>query len=70
MLRFREMSIFAYSFGGRIVGSDFLSLTAGRTLTFRRCHGGMINRCGWVKVFEEEDAVKKKRNEKAFVSVM
>ena len=43
---------------------------AGRTLAFRRCHGGIIDRSGWVKVFKEEDAMKKKRNGKAFMSVM
>ena len=61
--RFRERSIFAYGFGGRIVGGDFLPLTVGRTLAFRRCHGGMFGQNRWVKVFEEEDTVKKKRNE-------
>ena len=59
-----------YDFGGRIVRSDFLSFMAGRTLAFHWCHGGIIDRNGWVKVFKKEDAMKKKRNEKAFVSMM
>ena len=66
VFQFREMSIFAYGIGGRIVEGDFLPLTAGRTLAFCQCHGGMFGRNRWVKVFEEEDTVKKKRNEKAF----
>ena len=65
-LLFGETSIFAYSFGGRIIGSNFLSFMMGRALTFHRCHGGISDRSGWVKVFEEKDTVKKKRNKKAF----
>lgn len=64
--RFGKRGVFAYSFCCRIVDSDFLPFTTGRTLTFHWCHGQMFDWSRWVEVFEEEDAVKKKRNEKAF----
>ena len=53
-------------FGDNIVGSNFLALKVGRTLTFCWCHGGMFDWNRWINVFEEEDTMKKKRNEKVF----
>ena len=66
MFQFGERGVFTNDFGGRIVGGDFLPLTVGRTFIFHRCHGGMFDRNRWVKVFKEEDMVKKKRNEMVF----
>ena len=39
-----------------------------RTLAFRQCHDGIFGQNRLVRVFEEEDMVKKKGNEKTFCS--
>ena len=69
IFRFRVRSLFDYDFCGKIIGSDLFSLTAGRTLAFRRRHGGMVYRSKWVKVFEGEDTAKKGKGKECFVSV-
>ena len=59
-------SIFAHDFGSRIVRGNFLPLTARRTLVFDRRYKEIFGRNRWVRMFEEEDTVKKKGNEKTF----
>ena len=68
-LQFRVRSLFSYVFCGRIIRGDLFSLTAGRTLAFRRHHGGMIHQSKWVKVFEGEDTTKKRKRKECFVLV-
>ena len=63
-LQFGKRSVFAHDFGGRIIGGNFLPLMVGRTLAFHRRHNDIFGRNKWVRVFEEENTMKKKRNEK------
>ena len=69
VLQFGERSVFSHDFGGKIIGGNFFSLTTRRTFTFRQQHGQMIDQSGWVKAFEGEDAVKKGKIKRYFVSV-
>ena len=40
----------------------------GRTLAFHQRHDGMVDQSKWVRVFEGEDAVKKGKGRKCFMS--
>ena len=51
VVRFGEGSFFAYSFGKRIIGGNFLPLTARRTFIFRMRHNGLFEWGRWVVRF-------------------
>ena len=64
----RNEGLFAYVLHDRIIRGNLFPLTVGRTLAFHQLHNGMVDRSKWVRVFEGEDAVKKGKGRKCFVS--
>ena len=51
VFRFREGSIFAYDFGGRIINGNLLPLTLGRTFAFHWCYDRIFDWHRLVRMF-------------------
>ena len=59
MVRFGIHSLFTYIACGRSIRDNLLSLMARRTLAFCRSHGVVVDRSKWMRMFENENMVKK-----------
>ena len=59
MVRFRIHSLFTYIACERSIRDNLLSLMVGRTLAFCRSHGVVVDRSKRMRMFENENMVKK-----------
>ena len=66
VFRFREGSIFAYDFGGRIINGNLLPLTLGRTFAFHWCYDRIFDWHRLVRMFWGRRHSEGKGNEKKF----